>query len=123
MQPLCCTVQAKGNAAFSAGNYEEAIKFFSEAIELDPLNHVLFSNRSAAEVGTSPAWLPRPLPQQKILHLFWCCLLLALRCLQASLQRYSKALKDARKVSTPHKAQQHRQQQQRLCAYMASSVQ
>lgn len=44
-------MQAKGNAAFSSGNYEEAIKFFSEAIELDPSNHVLYSNRSAAEVG------------------------------------------------------------------------
>ncbi|GFH17098.1 uncharacterized protein HaLaN_13654, partial [Haematococcus lacustris] len=41
-------LKAKGNAAFSAGQYEEAIDFFSQAIELDPKNHVLFSNRSAA---------------------------------------------------------------------------
>lgn len=44
-------MQAKGNAAFSAGNFEEAIKHFTDAIELDPTNHVLYSNRSAAEVG------------------------------------------------------------------------
>lgn len=78
MQPLCCTVQAKGNAAFSAGSYEEAIKFFSEAIELDPLNHVLFSNRSAAEVGrTSPAWLP-PAASAELSTPLYCCLLLSL---------------------------------------------
>lgn len=40
--------KAKGNAAFSAGNYEEAIKHFTEAIVFAPTNHVLYSNRSAA---------------------------------------------------------------------------
>ncbi len=46
-------MQAKGNAAFSAGNFPEAIDFFSKAIEVDPKNHVLYSNRSAAQVGPS----------------------------------------------------------------------
>ncbi|KAH7442651.1 hypothetical protein KP509_03G097700 [Ceratopteris richardii] len=40
--------KAKGNAAFSAGKFEEAIKHFSDAIALSPTNHVLFSNRSAS---------------------------------------------------------------------------
>ncbi|KAK9079607.1 hypothetical protein SSX86_001280 [Deinandra increscens subsp. villosa] len=40
--------KAKGNAAFSAGNYTEAIKHFTDAINFAPTNHVLFSNRSAA---------------------------------------------------------------------------
>lgn len=49
------TRQAKGNAAFSAGGFEEAVKYFSDAIELDPTNHVLFSNRSAAQVEHAAA--------------------------------------------------------------------
>ena len=45
-------LQAKGNAAFAAGNHEEAIKHFTEGIAVDPSNHVLYSNRSASYVST-----------------------------------------------------------------------
>ena len=44
-------LKAKGNAAFSAKNYTEAVDFFTQAINLDPNNHVLFSNRSASYAG------------------------------------------------------------------------
>ncbi|GFR40723.1 hypothetical protein Agub_g1331 [Astrephomene gubernaculifera] len=44
-------LKAKGNAAFSAGNFEDAIKFFTQAIEVDPNNHVLYSNRSASQAS------------------------------------------------------------------------
>ncbi|XVF10782.1 hypothetical protein REPUB_Repub07fG0212800 [Reevesia pubescens] len=40
--------KAKGNAAFSAGDFNTAIKHFTEAINLYPTNHVLYSNRSAS---------------------------------------------------------------------------
>ena len=40
--------KAAGTAAFKAGNFEEAVTAFSAAIEADPTNHVLYSNRSAA---------------------------------------------------------------------------
>ncbi|KAL7412013.1 putative Hsp90 cochaperone [Mrakia frigida] len=43
--------KAQGNKAFSSKDYEGAIELFSKAIELDPKNHVLFSNRSAAYGG------------------------------------------------------------------------
>ncbi|ESQ38220.1 hypothetical protein EUTSA_v10028542mg [Eutrema salsugineum] len=40
--------KAKGNAAFSSGDCATAITHFTEAINLAPTNHVLYSNRSAA---------------------------------------------------------------------------
>mmetsp|Transcript_91309 Transcript_91309/g.254257 ORF Transcript_91309/g.254257 Transcript_91309/m.254257 type:complete len:593 (-) Transcript_91309:100-1878(-) len=39
--------KAKGNAAFQAKKYEEAIQHFTEAIRFNPTDHVFFSNRSA----------------------------------------------------------------------------
>ena len=53
------TLQAKGNAAFAAGNHEEAIKHFTEGIAVDPSNHVLYSNRSASYVSTVRGTLPK----------------------------------------------------------------
>mmetsp|Transcript_2032 Transcript_2032/g.3172 ORF Transcript_2032/g.3172 Transcript_2032/m.3172 type:complete len:580 (+) Transcript_2032:75-1814(+) len=44
-------LKVKGNAAFSAKHYPEAIEFFTQAIAIDPSNHVLYSNRSAAEAS------------------------------------------------------------------------
>ena len=41
-------LKAEGNKAFAAKDFETAVQKFSEAIELDPTNHVLYSNRSGA---------------------------------------------------------------------------
>lgn len=38
----------RGNAAFNAGNHDQAIEHYSTAIQLDPTNEVYFSNRAAA---------------------------------------------------------------------------
>ncbi|KAJ8632217.1 hypothetical protein MRB53_025553 [Persea americana] len=40
--------KARGNAAFSSGQFDAAVRFFSQAIHLSPSNHLLYSNRSAA---------------------------------------------------------------------------
>ncbi len=45
--------KVQGNSAFAKKDFFAAIQHFSEAIELDPSNHVYYSNRSAcfAEMG------------------------------------------------------------------------
>lgn len=45
------TLKDQGNKAFAAKNWDAAITLFSKAIEIDPKNHVLYSNRSAAKAG------------------------------------------------------------------------
>ncbi|KAI0313442.1 chaperone [Amylostereum chailletii] len=44
-------LKAEGNKAFSAKDYDKAIELFSKALEIDPTNFVLWSNRSAAKAG------------------------------------------------------------------------
>ncbi|KAH9943011.1 activator of Hsp70 and Hsp90 chaperone [Epithele typhae] len=41
----------QGNKAFQAKDYDKAIDLFTQAIEIAPTNHVLWSNRSAAKAG------------------------------------------------------------------------
>ncbi|GFS32031.1 stress-inducible protein [Actinidia rufa] len=43
--------KAKGNASFTAGNYTDTIHHFTEKISLAPDDHVLYSNRSAAQAS------------------------------------------------------------------------
>ena len=54
---LCrrAAAQALGNAAFSAGRMQDAVGHFTDAIALDPSNHVLYSNRSAAQARPGPS--------------------------------------------------------------------
>jgi tetratricopeptide (TPR) repeat protein len=49
--------KAKGNAALTGGNYDEAIDAYTKAIELDPNDHVFYSNRSAAYLSKGDAEL------------------------------------------------------------------
>lgn len=41
----------KGNKAFAAGSFDESLTWYNKAIQADPNDHVLYSNRSAAHVG------------------------------------------------------------------------
>ncbi|KAI2819809.1 hypothetical protein CBS115989_4167 [Aspergillus niger] len=40
-------LKAEGNKAFSAKDYATAVEKFTQAIEIEPSNHILYSNRSA----------------------------------------------------------------------------
>lgn len=44
-------LKAEGNKAFSAKDYDRAIDLFSQALDLDQSNFVIWSNRSAAKAG------------------------------------------------------------------------
>lgn len=42
----------KGNKAFQSEKYAESISWYTQAIQADPTDHVLYSNRSAAYIGS-----------------------------------------------------------------------
>lgn len=46
-------LKSKGNAALQSQNFTEAVNYYTQAIEIDPTNHVLYSNRSAAYAKTN----------------------------------------------------------------------
>lgn len=48
-------LKAEGNKHLQAGNYEGAIASYSKAIEIEPDNHVFYSNRSAAYLSKGNA--------------------------------------------------------------------
>jgi len=45
----------RGNEAFQAGNFADAVAAFTEGVMVDPSNHVLYSNRSAANLSLGKA--------------------------------------------------------------------
>lgn len=49
--PQAEQLKAQANKAFAAKDFAEATKLYTEAIALDPTNHVLYSNRSASKTG------------------------------------------------------------------------
>ena len=49
------SLKDEGNAAFTKGNFAEAVKCFTEAIAADGTNHILFSNRSSAHLSAKSA--------------------------------------------------------------------
>lgn len=41
-------LKSQGNAAYSSGDYAQAIQYFTQALQLDPSNGTLYCNRSMA---------------------------------------------------------------------------
>ena len=48
-------LKQEGNAAFKAGDFSGAVEAYGAAIELDPCNPVLYSNRAIASLKASPS--------------------------------------------------------------------
>lgn len=47
---MICAQVRQSNAACQGGDYAKAVALYSDALQLDPTNHILYSNRSAALV-------------------------------------------------------------------------
>lgn len=49
--------KGEGNTAFSAGNFDEAVRCYSRAIQADSSNPVYYSNRAMAHLKVSRVFL------------------------------------------------------------------
>lgn len=49
--PTVEQLKQQGNKCFQSGDFDGAVRYYSQALELDPASHVLYSNRSAAYAG------------------------------------------------------------------------
>lgn len=49
---LCLEKSKRASQACERGDFEEAVLLYTEAIGLDPNNHVLYTNRSAVYIKT-----------------------------------------------------------------------
>ncbi len=58
----------EGNEAFKARKYDEAIRLYTEAIDLDHTSHVYYSNRAAAYLGKE-AWEEAAKDGEECVHL------------------------------------------------------
>jgi tetratricopeptide (TPR) repeat protein len=74
-----------GYEAKKKGKYEEAVTFFTRAIELDSFHHLYFYNRSAT-YSLLEMWNHAALDAQRCLELNWCCCLAWCSLIQATLQ-------------------------------------
>ena len=95
---LANDLKDKGNQAFQAGDVQGAISFFTQAIDLDPDNHVFYSNRAAAYMKADS--------KSKALHDAEKCVEMApewakgysrLAAAQQSLKRYDAAIENFKK--------------------------
>lgn len=88
------TYKTKGDAEFTAREFHGAIENYSKAIELDPGNHILYSNRSASHAAVGD-WMEADADARKCLSLQgnWAKGYVRLGDALHGLQKYEEALK------------------------------
>lgn len=93
MAETALELKQKGNNAFSAGNFEEAVSHFTAAINLEPVNEVLYCNRSMAYSSLEEWELSvNDAKTVGLRHIFYSYMMISICCQAVQLQsKYEKA--------------------------------